>query len=61
VLHTGADIPGVWVADNPAIINVAGLLRAGAETLQFSIDRGGSQSSSTTERAWTSAATRPAD
>ena len=43
VLHTGADIPGVWVADNPALINVAGLLRAPAETLKFSLDRKASQ------------------
>lgn len=43
VLHTGADIPGVWDADNPALINVAGLLRTGAETLKFSLDRKASQ------------------
>jgi uncharacterized protein DUF6689 len=39
VLHTGGDIPGVWDGDNPALINVAGLLRTGAETLKFSLDR----------------------
>jgi hypothetical protein len=43
VLHTGADIPGTWDADNPALINVAGLLRTGAETLKFSLDRKASQ------------------
>jgi hypothetical protein len=43
VLHTGADIPGVWDGDNPSLINVAGLLRAGAETLKFSLDRKASQ------------------
>jgi hypothetical protein len=43
VLHTGADIPGVWDGDNPAVINVAGLLRTGAETLKFSLDRKASQ------------------
>ncbi|MFI5007876.1 MAG: DUF6689 family protein [Solirubrobacterales bacterium] len=43
VAHTGADIAGVWDGDNPAQINVAGLLRAGAETLKFSLDRKASQ------------------
>lgn len=43
VLHTGADIPGVWDADDPALINVAGLLRAGAGTLEFSLDREASE------------------
>ena len=37
--HTGADIPGVWDGDNPALMNVAGLLRSGAVTLQLSLDR----------------------
>jgi hypothetical protein len=41
--HTGADIPGVWDADNPGLINVAGLLRSGAESLKFSLDRKASQ------------------
>jgi hypothetical protein len=43
VLHSGADIPGVWDADNPALINVAGLLRAEADTLKFSLGRKASQ------------------
>jgi hypothetical protein len=43
VLHTGADIPGLWDGDNPTLINVAGLLRTGAETLKFSLDRKASQ------------------
>jgi hypothetical protein len=41
--HTGADIPGTWDGDNPNVINVSGLLRTGAETLKFSLDRKASQ------------------
>lgn len=41
--HTGADIPGVWHGDHPNLINVSGLLRTGAETLKFSLDRKASQ------------------
>jgi hypothetical protein len=37
--HTEAHIPGVWDGDNPTLINVAGLLRSGAVTLEFSLDR----------------------
>jgi hypothetical protein len=39
VAHTGTDIPGTWEANNPGRVNVAGLLRAAADTLKFSIDR----------------------
>ncbi len=34
--HSGTDIPDVWRAARD-LVNVAGLLRAGAETLQFSL------------------------
>jgi hypothetical protein len=37
--HSGADIPDVWQANCSALVNVAGLLRAGADTLSFSLDR----------------------
>ena len=37
--HTGGDIPGVWDAADPGLDNVAGLLRSGANTLKFSLDR----------------------
>jgi hypothetical protein len=36
VQHSGTDIPNVWRAARDRV-NVAGLLRAGAETLQFSL------------------------
>jgi hypothetical protein len=39
VVHTGVDIPGVWEAADPALINVAGLLRSGIESLELSLDR----------------------
>jgi uncharacterized protein DUF6689 len=37
--HSGLDIPDVWRADDPTVINVAGLLRSGADTLKFSLLR----------------------
>jgi uncharacterized protein DUF6689 len=36
--HSGADIPDVWRANDPRV-NVAGLLRASADTLKFSLNR----------------------
>jgi hypothetical protein len=36
---SGIAIPDVWQANDPSIINVAGLLRTAADTLIFSIDR----------------------
>jgi len=38
--HSGEDIPDVWRANCSPLVNVAGLLRAGADTLRFSLDRG---------------------
>jgi hypothetical protein len=37
--HSGDDIPDVWRAQDPSRVNVAGLLRVGAGTLRFSLDR----------------------
>jgi hypothetical protein len=37
--HGGDDIPDVWRANCSPLVNVAGLLRSGAETLRFSLDR----------------------
>ena len=37
--HSGEDIPDVWRANCSPLINVAGLLRSGADTLKFSLDR----------------------
>ena len=37
--HSGQDIPDVWRANDPELINVAGLLRSGAGTLIFSLRR----------------------
>jgi uncharacterized protein DUF6689 len=37
--HSGSDIPDLWQAGNPSLVNVAGLLRAGADTLRFSLQR----------------------
>jgi len=37
--HSGAEIPDVWQAASPTVINVAGLLRSAADTLKFSLDR----------------------
>jgi Family of unknown function (DUF6689) len=37
--HSGADIPDLWQASNPGLVNVAGLLRSGADTLKFSLVR----------------------
>jgi hypothetical protein len=37
--HGGEDIPDVWRANCSPLVNVAGLLRSGAETLRFSLDR----------------------
>jgi hypothetical protein len=39
--HSGGwgGIPDVWRASNPSLVNVAGLLRAGADTLKFSLQR----------------------
>jgi hypothetical protein len=39
ISHSGADIPDVWQANNENLVNVAGLLRTGASTLKFSLDR----------------------
>jgi hypothetical protein len=36
---SGADIPDVWRANDTSVVNVAGLLRAGADSLRFSLDR----------------------
>ena len=38
--HSGSDIPDVWRAADPTLVNVAGRLRAAAQTLQFSLARG---------------------
>jgi hypothetical protein len=37
--HSGEDIPDVWRANCSPLSNVAGLLRSGADTLRFSLDR----------------------
>lgn len=37
--QSGAAIPDVWRAHDDVHVNVAGLLRAGAETLRFSLDK----------------------
>ena len=37
--HSGEDIPDVWRANCSPLVNVAALLRSGAETLRFSLDR----------------------
>ena len=37
--HSGEDIPDVWRANCSPHVNVAGLLRSGADTLRFSLDR----------------------
>ena len=37
--HSGEEIPDVWQAASPTVINVAGLLRSAADTLKFSLDR----------------------
>lgn len=37
--HGGEDIPDVWRANCSSLVNVAGLLRSGADTLKFSLDR----------------------
>jgi hypothetical protein len=37
--HGGDDIPDVWRANCSPLIDVAGLLRSGADTLRFSLDR----------------------
>jgi hypothetical protein len=39
VAHSGTDIPDVWRAHDASVVNIAGLLRAGADTLKFSLDR----------------------
>jgi hypothetical protein len=40
--HSGSEIPDVWRANDPRV-NVAGLLRAAADTLKFSLNRKASQ------------------
>lgn len=35
--QSGTAIPNVWQANNPAVVNVAGLLRSAADTLKFSL------------------------
>jgi hypothetical protein len=37
--HSGDDIPDVWRAQDPSRVDIAGLLRVGAGTLRFSLDR----------------------
>jgi hypothetical protein len=37
--HSGEEIPDVWRANCASGVNVAGLLRSGADTLRFSLDR----------------------
>lgn len=37
--HGGADVPDIPVANDPATLDVAGLLRSGAETLKPSLGR----------------------
>jgi hypothetical protein len=37
--HSGADIPDVWWASDPSVINVAGILRSGADSVKFSLQR----------------------
>ena len=37
--HSGEDIPDVWRANCSPLVNIAGLLRSGADTLKFSLDR----------------------
>jgi hypothetical protein len=37
--HSGEEIPDVWLACSPSVINLAGLLRSAADTLKFSLDR----------------------
>jgi hypothetical protein len=37
--HSGEEIPDVWRAGCTSVVNVAGLLRSGADTLRFSLDR----------------------
>jgi hypothetical protein len=37
--HSGEEIPDVWQAASPTVINVAGRLRSAADTLKFSLDR----------------------
>jgi hypothetical protein len=37
--HSGDDIPDVWRAQDPSHVDVAGLFRAAAGTLRFSLDR----------------------
>jgi len=37
--NSGEQIPDVWRANCSPLVNVAGLLRSGAETLRFSLDR----------------------
>lgn len=39
VKHSGQEIPDVWGANCSGVANVAGLLRSGADTLRFSLDR----------------------
>jgi hypothetical protein len=35
--QSGTAIPNVWQANNPSVVNVAGLLRAAADTLKFTL------------------------
>lgn len=42
IAHSGTDIPDVWQASSPGVINVAGRLRSAADTLRFSLERNGS-------------------
>jgi hypothetical protein len=39
IAHSGAEIPDVWRADDPSLVNVAGTLRGAADTLRFSLQR----------------------
>jgi hypothetical protein len=43
IAHSGGgEIPDVWQAGTPELVNVAGLLRSAADTLRFSLERKGS-------------------
>ena len=43
IAHSGGEeIPDVWQAGAPEVVNVAGLLRSAADTLRFSLERKGS-------------------
>jgi hypothetical protein len=41
LVHSGPEIPDVWQASSPGVVNVAGRLRSAANTLRFSLERKG--------------------